>query len=273
MEALAERMKIYEQIGQQSLIPMVPVIARLDGRAFHTLTRNFRKPFDEGFHQVMVYTMKYLVKQTGAKLGYTQSDEISLLFHSPKYDSQIFFDGKLFKIVSILAAMASVRFNYAMAIVPGAPAVHATMEPIFDCRAANYPEEEVGNYFIWRELDAVRNSIQAAAQANFSHKSLQELSCNQLQEKLFSEKGINWNDYSNEQKRGTYIRTIRVLEKFTADELHELPEKHLARTNPDLIFERNRTEIMDFPILTKIKNRTEVLLYGAEPELHAETRE
>ena len=258
---LGDRMKLYEGRFQQDLCPLVPAIARLDGRAFHTFCSKMEKPFDVTFHNIMVGVAIHLVKETGARLGYTQSDEISLLYYSDTFDSQIFFDGNVIKMVSTMAAIASVYFNEC------APEKWTSNKrPTFDCRIANYPIDEVANYFIWREQDAVRNSIQAAAQANFSHHSIQGLNCDQLQEKLWKEKGINWNDYSPAQKRGTYVRTTRVVTKFTTEELEKLPPKHHAHKNPELEFERHRVEIVELPILTKVKNRTEVVLYGAECE-------
>jgi len=210
----------------------------------------------------MVDTMVHLLKETNARLGYTQSDEISLLFYSDTFDCKIFFDGNVLKMVSTLSAIASVFFNEYL------PEMKiSNKRPTFDCRIANYPIDEVANYFVWREQDAVRNSIQAAAQANFSHNSIQGLNCNQLQEKLWKEKGINWNDYSSAQKRGTYAKMPQVTTKFTVDELEKLPPKNNAHKNPDLVFERNSIETIDLPILTKIKNRTEVILYGDVPEL------
>ena len=256
-------MKLYEGRFQQELCPLVPAVARLDGRAFHTFCAKMEKPFDAAFHNIMVNVTMHLVKETGARLGYTQSDEISLLYYSDTFDSRIFFDGNVIKMVSTLSAIASVCFNE-----------HApegwirNKRPTFDCRIANYPIEEVANYFIWREQDAVRNSIQAAAQAYFSHQSLQELNRDQLQEKLWQEKGINWNDYSPSQKRGTYVQTVRVASKFTTEELEKLPPMHHAHKNPDLVFERNRIEILELPVLTKVRNRTEVIMDGATPELY-----
>jgi len=265
---LSDRMKRYENLYQQQFCPLVPVIARLDGRAFHTFCNGMIKPFDKDFHDLMVQTTVYLVEASNAIVGYTQSDEISLLFYSDRFESQVFFDGKVMKMVSTLAAMASVKFNdmLVMGCSPVVERIHGGCTPVtFDCRAANYPVEEVANYFIWREQDAVRNSIQAAAQYYFSHKSIQNLNGKQLQEKLFQEKQINWNDYSYQQKRGTYVRIKKVSTPFTADEIESLPPKHHARTNPDLVVERRQVVLEEVPILTTIANRTEFLLYGFDP--------
>jgi tRNA(His) 5'-end guanylyltransferase len=264
---LGDRMKFYENRFQQDLCPLVPAIVRLDGRAFHTFCKKMQKPFDADFHRLMTVVTRKLMEETGANFGYTQSDEISLLFYSDTFGSQIFFNGNVMKMVSTLAALGSVYLQYyGQSMLEKSYLLNSF--PTFDSRIANYPIEEVANYFVWREKDAVRNSILAMAQANFSHNSIQGLSCDELQEKLFQEKNINWNDCPSNQKRGTYVRMTKVFTPFTPDEIATLPPLHNARKNPDLVIERNRMEVLDLSILTKIKNRTEVIMYGAEPELY-----
>jgi len=260
---LDTRIKFYEGQYRQFLTPLVPVVIRLDGRAFHTFCQNMKKPFDEDFHNIMVNVTERLVIETNARVGYTQSDEISLLLHSDQWDSQLYFHGNVNKINSIAASFTTAWFHCFLKVSP--IAVGHSMIPTFDCRCFNVPVEEVANYFIWREQDAVRNSIQAAAQAHFSHKSLHGLNSSQLQDKLMREKGINWNDYPYYQKRGTYIRAVKTSEPITVEERESLPAKHLARTNPNLAVERRKMVFGEVPILTTIVNRTEFLLYGEAP--------
>ena len=127
---------------------------------------------------------------------------------------------------------------------------------------------EAVNVLIWRELDATRNSISMAAQSQFSHNQLMKKSCNEMQEMLFQEKNINWNDYPDFFKRGTYIRRKEVSTPFTAEEIEKLPLKHNARTNPGLVVVRHVVDSISLPPLTKISNREDVVFNGAEPMLY-----
>ena len=248
----------------QTLLPTIPVIARLDGRAFHTFCTGLRRPFDERFSNLMIDTTSFLVSETGALCGYTQSDEISLVWVAGSLKEQIFFDGRLLKMVSVLASMTSAYFTKHLEVfLPE----KQDMLAMFDCRVWNVPlDYEAANYFIWREGDATRNSVSMAAQSKFSHKALHGKGRSEMHEMLF-QKGINWNDYPQHFKRGTYVRKRIVERPFTTDEVDSLPEKHAARNNPDLKI--RRTVVMveeDFPPLTQIVNRTEVILEGADPE-------
>lgn len=233
------RMKtFYEQIPKTKLMRRCPVAIRIDGRAFHTFTRGFQKPFDEVLIKSMQETMKYLCENIqGCVLAYTQSDEITLiLIDYKKLTSSAWFDYEVQKICSIAASMATMAFNnifskyvkefdlelayndngidtkenrklweiYKKAINKGA---------MFDARCFNIPKEEVTNLVYWRQLDASRNSIQMVGQANFSHKELQNKSCNDIQNMLMTQKGINWNDLPTYQKRGSCcVRNKIVIE-------------------------------------------------------------
>ncbi len=239
-DTLGDRMKGYENVSRIYLTKRSPVIIRIDGKAFHTFTRGFRRPFDPVLADAMRDTAKFLCERiSGCKLAYIQSDEISLLLED--YDTkktQPWFDNNLQKLVSVAASMATFAFNrkfyefvtelqddhvfhrvsteaawgefessnfdaYSKAIDAGA---------MFDARAFILPKEEVCNYFIWRQDDATRNSILMVAQSYFSHKEMQGKKCDVLQELLFSKYGVNWNDYPTAQKRGTCI--IKVQEEI-----------------------------------------------------------
>lgn len=221
-DSLGDRMKRYEDISRGKVIWSLPIILRLDGKAFHSFTRGMDRPYDKFLANTMKKTTGYLMGEVSGHFAYTQSDEISILIYAVNYDSQVWFDGNRDKIISVSAAMCSVYFNKEFqSQCPNKSAV-------FDCRAFALPNwDEVKNYFLWRELDAVRNSIQALAQSQFSHSRLQGLNCNQLQEILHQEKGINWNDCPVEQKRGIYLRKnqreIENLEMFSIREFS--PEK------------------------------------------------
>ena len=222
-DELGTRMKeFYESVPKTRLVRRMPVAIRLDGKAFHTFTRGFQKPFDEVLGRAMRETMKYLCENIqGCVLGYTQSDEITLiLVDYQNLNSCAWFDYEVQKMCSIAASMATMAFNkfftknvnyfemthehddtineYCTTLV------NATEKgAMFDARCFNIPKEEVCNLIYWRQLDATRNSIQMVGQANFSHKELQNKNCNMIQEMLFAEKGINWNDYPTYLKRGS----------------------------------------------------------------------
>jgi tRNA(His) 5'-end guanylyltransferase len=229
---LGKRMKEnYEGVSKTRLIKRMPVAIRLDGKAFHTFTRDFKKPFDRILMASMQDTMKYLCENIqGCVIGYTQSDEITLILKDyTKLETSAWFDYEVQKICSISASMATMAFNkafgnrvaqeildYKASLVPQSVEIQKEMQKyhdtlraasykgaMFDARCFNIPKEEVANLIYWRQLDAVRNSIQMVGQANFSHKELQEKSCNMIQEMLFQEKGINWNNYPTDCKRGS----------------------------------------------------------------------
>ena len=212
---LGDRMKRYEAVSKTSLMHRMPVIIRLDGCHFHTFTKGFDKPFDETLMSSMIKTMKHLCSSIqGCVFGYTESDEISLvLIDYKKLNSSAWYDNEVQKICSVASSLCTLEFNRKFVIEvqkevqeKGYPSVHnkaVACGATFDCRAFNLPKEEVCNYFIWRQQDATRNSIQSLAQSVFSHKELQGLSCDKLQDKLFKERGINWNDLEDYKKRGT----------------------------------------------------------------------
>lgn len=263
---LGERMKEYE--GQESdrrFTKLLPIVARLDGRAFHTFTKGMERPYDKRFMNLMIETTKYLVQETNACVGYTQSDEISLAWHSSSYKSQIFFDGRIMKMTSILAAMATLYFNKHLPDHFSPDSGYLNKEPMFDCRVWYLPNvEEATNVFLWREEDAMANSLLMLAQHYHSHKEMFNKSSHELHDMVFK-KGDNWNNYPPSFKRGTYIQRVEVKEKLSEEDLKSLPEKHNARTNPDLEFTRTKYQVLDLPPLIKISNRCEVLFQGAKP--------
>lgn len=197
--SLGDRMKRFESVSSNVVGFRTPVIIRLDGKAFHTYTKGFEKPWDVILQCAMSQTCKALMKDVqGCQIAYTQSDEISLLLTD--YDSiqtQPWFDNKIQKIVSISASIATFAFNESMQI-QGVTDKRA----LFDSRVFSLPKEEVNNYFIWRQQDAVRNSISSLAQSLFSHKELQGLSANKMQNLMLSERDVNWNNIETQNKRG-----------------------------------------------------------------------
>jgi tRNA(His) 5'-end guanylyltransferase len=246
------------------MLPLIPVIARLDGKGFSKFTKGLKRPYDERLSRLMIETTKYLVKETNANCGYTQSDEISLVWYSDTHESKIYFDGRLFKMISDLAAMCSVYFNREL---PKYIPEKTHLMPRFDSRVFNVPTlEEAANIFLWRELDATKNSITMAASELYSHNFLHGKNGSEKQELLF-QKGINWNEYPDFFKKGTYIQRKRVMTKFTPEELDRLPPKHNARKNPDLEIERWVIDEVEMPPLSKVKNRIGSIFFGENAEV------
>lgn len=255
----------YENRSKTYLTRRVPCVLRLDGKAMHTFTKGFRRPYDEIFHTAMNETMKYLCENIqGCKIGYTQSDEITLVlqdFDTPTTDA--WFDYSVQKMCSIAASMATFVFNrvFLQEIEKYSTKqdydekYYNTLKnasekgAFFDCRCFSVPEDEVVNCLIWRQQDATRNAIQMLGQTYFSQKALNKKNNNDIQDMLMLEKKINFNDMPAEFKRGiccvrrevqnpnidikdgVYLRKKWVLDKeipiFTKD--REYIEKELKQ--------------------------------------------
>lgn len=201
-DQFGDRMKKYENAYRFYLPEKMPVIIRIDGRAFHSFTKGLEKPFDDTLIEMMWDTARYLCENIqGCKLAYHQSDEISLLLTNyDKLNTESWFDNNLQKIVSNSASLATAKFNELRDhFFPNKPLA------LFDSRAFVLPRDEVTNYFLWRQQDASKNSISMVAQANFTQKQIHGLKGPQMQEKLFQEKGINWNNLETWKKRGACI--------------------------------------------------------------------
>ncbi|WP_439623735.1 tRNA(His) guanylyltransferase Thg1 family protein [Gemmata sp.] len=265
-DGLGDRMKRYEaaEAGRR-LMPLLPVLARLDGRAFHTFVRGLDRPFDVRLSRLMADAARFLVRATGAEVGYTQSDEITLAWVPAGFESQVFFDGRVQKMASVLAALCSAHFT--RRLPEFLPPKYAARLPVFDARVWNVPTlDEAANTFLWRERDATKNSVSMAARAHYDHADLHGKTGAEMQALLFR-KGVNWNDYPAFFKRGTYVRRETVRQPFAATELVNLPPKHAARANPDLIVERSEVVDLALPPLSQVRNRTGVLFGGEEPQV------
>lgn len=259
---LEKRMKMYEKHDSRCFLPTMPVIIRLDGKNFSRYTKNFKKPFSSELSEVMILVTERLVKESNALVGYTQSDEITLILYAEKEGSEIYFNGKKQKLVSVLASFATAHFNdlirtnYDAQYLPLA---------FFDCRAFQVPtKEEATNVLMWREHDAITNSVQMAGDALFSHNTMLNMGVPAVKQKLL-DFGIDWNHYPVRFKRGTYIRKIKNMVPFTAEEIEKLPLKHEARTNPDLLVERNIIERTLMPPFKDVANRIGVIFNGEIP--------
>lgn len=265
-DSLGTRLKTYESLTTSTmLMPRLPVYARLDGRAFHTFCRGLDKPFDMEFVGVMREVCKSLVKQTNAKLGYVQSDEISLAWEDP---SKAPFDGRLFKLTSVLASMATTSFILNCMNFPKLKDKVEKLLPNFDCRVFQLPNmTELANAFVWRENDAARNAVSMVAQANFSHKELQGKSTSEMNEMLFTEKGINFNDIKPYLKRGSYFQRVNVMKVLDDETLSKIPVEKRPENNMVM-----RTEVreLQLPIMKKVENKVEIYFYNAEPLMYGD---
>lgn len=225
-DKLGDRMKRYEmEEAGRRLMPNLPIMARLDGRAFHSFTAGMERPFSRKFSNCMVETAAALVEVFHADLAYTQSDEISLMWRNDDPFREMPFDGRFQKWTSLLSAEASVAFYQAMLKHIPEKADGRRGRPTLDCRVWQLPNMvEVYNTFVWREDDATRNSLQMAAQAHYSHHELHGVASPGLHDLLYS-KGINWDEYPAFFKRGTYLARRPYQRYLTDEELSRIPEE------------------------------------------------
>lgn len=249
------------------MIPTLPVIIRLDGNNFHNWTVGLKRPFDKDLTNLMTETTKFLVQETNAVVGYTQSDEITLILYSPDRKSAIYNDGKKQKILSKLTAKCVNFFNEERKKhLP----THNKIA-VFDCRIYQTPTlHDAAVQLLWRENDATKNSIAMLAQSMFSHDSLKNLNGSQMQDRMMLEKSVNWNDLEVKFKRGTYVKRIKTSKPFSTEELASLPPKHEAHRIPDLVIERSIVKEVEYPIFSKIENKVEVIFENMEPILKTE---
>lgn len=220
---IGDRLKMIEQYeAGRKADSLKPLMIRLDGKAFHTFTKGLKRPFDTRLSNLMIDTTAYLINQTHALCGYTQSDEITL-YYSNKENQEFMFNGKYQKICSILAGMASAYFSKELSF--RIPEKHDSLG-IFDCRVWNVDNFDlVYENFKWRQSDAIKNSISMAAQALYKHKELQGLNSNQMKQLL---RNINkpWEDEPDFFKYGTFVFRKSVYMNLTEEQLKNIPKEH-----------------------------------------------
>jgi len=210
---LGNRMKRYENVSRIYITPRMPTIVRVDGKSFHSYTRGCDKPWDLRIIEAMSSAARDLLDSIqGSKIAYCQSDEISVLINDyEKFDTSPWFDKNVQKMSSVSASTATVAFNYAMLAQGERP----NKKAIFDARSFTIPREDVVNYFYWRQIDAIRNSISGLAQKHFSHKELHKKNTKRMKEMLLRHKNIDWNQCATFQKRGWCV--VRKTIKFSDD--------------------------------------------------------
>jgi tRNA(His) guanylyltransferase len=253
------RMKAYEAVetGRRFDVAL-PVYARIDGRSFSRFTRGMDRPFDERMTSAMIETTRYLVGQTHARIGYTQSDEISLVWQAETETSDIFFAGKVQKIVSVLASMAAAK------LATVTPEGFRDRLPHFDARVFQLPSRsEAANAILWRAMDARKNSISMVAQSRFSHTALFGKDQKAMLAML-KEVGVDFEeDYPERFKRGTFLRRLTALRGLTEEELSRIPVERRP------VGPVARSSVVEFgvPPFNKVINREAFIFEGAEPEV------
>ena len=266
--SLGDRMKLYErrETGRRCM-PLLPICARIDGKRFSRWTAGLERPYDARLSALMQHVCAQLVRETQALVGYTQSDEISLVYQATSPDSQVFMDGRIQKLTSVLASMATAWFN---AAVPEHLPERSAAPAIFDCRVWTLPSrEEAANTFLWRERDATKNAVSMATRHYYSHAQVDGKTSAEQQELLF-QAGVNFNDYPAFFKRGSFFARRRFERPFSPAELEQLPPRHAARTNPELQVARSEVQRLDVPPFDKVRNRVEFIFEGAVPEIAAD---
>ncbi len=262
IKEIEERVQAFEKSMNMNLMPTLPIMMRFDGSSFSTFTKGLNRPYDQRLTDLMIESCKYLVDITNARCGFVGSDEITIVLWEDKELSQTIYNGRVEKLLSELASKLSVRFNK---LLPNYLPEKVDKEPYFDAKIWNVPTlEDVANCFWVREESVTKNAITMAFLNYYSHSESEKVNGKVKQEMLF-QKGINFNDYPADFKRGIYVQRRKVIKKFSLDEIEKLPLKHLARTNPNLEIERSELHVLDMPIFSKVKNKVDVILYGKEP--------
>lgn len=213
-DSLGDRMKAYEDLHRVKLMKRIPVVIRIDGKAFHTFLRNAKKPFDDGVITAMSNAAEHVIREIGgtARLAYIQSDECSIILNNAlDILTTAWFDNNLQKMASVAASIFTAHFNTSYV---------ANNLAYFDARAFGLPDlNEVTNYLIWRQQDATRNSIRMYASTLYSHHELDGVSNAAAQEMMFV-KGLNWNNVETRYKRG-FVVTKNIVDfdipVFTSD--------------------------------------------------------
>lgn len=220
-DEFGDRMKSYESIfTSQKIQPPNVLCVRIDGKGFSKFTKGFKKPFDYGLSDTMVRTTERLVKETHANIGYTQSDEITLIYKPNVNGHEYLFGGKTSKLNSVLASMAAANFNAILTM-------HAEVDKLayFDCRAFAVPTMiEASNVLLWRTQDARKNSISSLFRWTAGHRAMDGLDQAQMKTYLLENHQTDWNDLENRFKYGTYVKPVRIESYLTEAERMKIPE-------------------------------------------------
>lgn len=218
-DAFGDKVKEFEAISaKETLDETLPMCVRIDGKAFHTYTRGLERPYDKRLSDAMISTMNFLLEKTDARLGYTQSDEISLVYFKMANNQQTYFGSRTQKLVSVLASMATAKFNAEVRKnIPEKEDIFA----YFDCRVWNVPSlEDAADVFVWRQDDAIKNAVSMAASAYYSHNQLHGKNSSEKKSMLL-DKGVKWDDFPEFFTTGTF-----AMKKHKEVPLPEEARKH-----------------------------------------------
>jgi tRNA(His) 5'-end guanylyltransferase len=271
---LGTRMKEYEgRETERKFLPYLPIYSRIDGRSFSKFTRNAERPFDASITNAIHAATKALIEQTHAIVGYVQSDEISLVWETTKPDEQLFFDGKVQKMTSVLSGIATSAFM--RALVNDYSWNERNPDwinklPHFDARVFQMPNRsEAANMFLWREMDARKNAITMVASTIFSHKELQGVSgrdkLRMIAEKS-DETGISFDHFPSSLTRGTFMKRVLHDHIMTEDIRMKIPEN--KRPPRGTIITRSEVTVIDVPPFNTVANRVGFLFDNEAPVSH-----
>lgn len=255
-DELGDRMKEYERVEtSRRLDPHLPIYARIDGRSFSRFTRGMARPFDHRMTEALVATTGHLVDSTHARIGYTQSDEISLVWLADGNASDVFFSGKVQKMASVLASLAAAKF--ARVCPPG----FEDRLPHFDCRVFQLPTlDEAANAILWRALDARKNAIQMVAQAHFSPRQLHGKGQASMLAML-GEIGVDFESFPAAFKSGTFLQRRTEDRLLTAAEMARIPVEH----RPSGPVRRSSVVALDLPPFNTVPDRVAVIFGEPRP--------
>ena len=239
-EDFGDRMKAYEKEYTEAYVPINKILCvRIDGKGFSKFTKGFKKPFDDRLGETMKKTMMALVKETHASLGYTSSDEITLIYTPKEKASEYIFGGKVSKINSILASMATYHFNSLLSVY-----IDVDKPAFFDCRAWAVPDLiEASNVLLWRVQDARKNSISSLFRWTAGHSKMHGLSGEEMKTLLKSDYFTDWDELPNKYKYGTYAKPVTVESYLSQEELMKIPEH--KRPAIEVLVKRTKIQELD----------------------------
>lgn len=261
---LGDRMKAYEAVETaRTFDRMLPIYARIDGRSFSRLTRSMQRPFDPRLAATLVATAAHLIRETHARIGYTQSDEISLVWLVDA-ESEPLFGGKVHKWTSVLASLAAAAFQQELTRAFGGEAEKLTaMLPHFDARVLQLPSKiEAANAILWRTLDARKNAVSMAARAAFPAQALHGKDQAEMRA-MMAAKGIDFDEYPRSFRQGTFQRRVTSERELTPEDIARIPAAH--RPLPGTRVQRSEIVTIEMPDFVTVANRVEVIFDGAEP--------
>lgn len=260
---IGDRMKSYE--SSERFMPQLPIIIRVDGKCFSKFTGGLKLPHDERFSEIMQATARWLVEQTGARFGFTQSDEISLVFLKELPYEETIFGGKIQKLISVVASMTTAKFNQQRALLLSE--FKPEQMALFDGRAFQVPNKtEAINYFLWRWQDARKNAISMATRSFFSHNAMYKKSCEEMLEMLV-EVGVDfYSEYPEAFKYGTFIQKLKKKRVLTEDERLKIPVKYRPQTFAEVL--RTDIRFMHISNFLSVTNKEEVIFDGATPKIN-----